>query len=967
LIIGETISHYRVVSLLGAGGMGEVYKAEDTRLKRAVALKFLPLALVRDRDAKQRLLLEAQAASALDHPNICTIHEIDETADGRVFLAMAYYDGETLKQRIERGAVSIEEAIDIIVQVARGVAAAHDPDIIHRDIKPANILICSRGSARAPVTGFGRDTDTARVKLLDFGIAKLSGQTAMTRTGTTIGTVAYMSPEQITGQGVDARTDVWSLGVVFYELLAGRTPFARQNELAIIRAIADEQPPPLGEVRPDVPGDVQAIVGKALQKDVAQRYASAHEFLHDVEALRSAPRVEAPAATVAGPTPSRGWSHRTMALASGALLVVAVAGAWFISRAVRGRRERLIVPEIRRLVETEQYAAAFRRVHTAPATLATDPEFVQLQNAFFLPLIVRTDPPGARIYAKGYGEPDAEWVDLGPSPLETRGTQGYFRWRLTKTGYETVEGAAGAAGALMFTLAVEGTAPEGMVRVSGGNAAVAGAGTVRVPAFFIDKYEVTNKGFKRFVDAGGYRTASYWQQPFVKAGRTLTFDEAVAELRDTTGRPGPAAWELGTYPDGQDDFPVGGVSWYEADAYARFAGKALPTVHHWRIAAGLGLFSDILEWSNFSGKAVARAGQYKGIGPYGTYDMAGNVKEWCANAVGERRYILGGGWNEPNYQFRSGDARAPFDRSANNGIRLIKLPDPSAVPAAALKPIERIARDYSREKPVSDELFEAFKGLYSYDAADLKPTVEPVNDGFPSWRVERVSYAAAYGNERIIAYLFLPKNASPPYQTVVYFPHSGGLSLRSFEQAEMSYLGFIIKAGRALLLPMYKGTYERRIVPFPTGRIVLRDLSIAMIKDLGRSVDYLQTRSDIDHNRLAYFGVSMGAAIGPVALAVEKRFKTAVLWSGGFATTPAETAEDDPFNFAPRVTTPVLMLNGRDDFTFPVETSQAPMFQMLGTPPADKRRVEYPGGHIFPFARMIKDTLDWLDKYLGVP
>jgi serine/threonine protein kinase len=154
MIIGETISHYRVLALLGAGGMGEVYKAEDTRLKRAVALKFLPLALVEDHDAKQRLLLEAQAASALDHPNICTIHEIDESADGRVFLAMAYYEGETLKQRIERGAVPIEEAIDIIVQVAHGVAAAHDATIIHRDIKPANILLCSPGSAELKKTYF---------------------------------------------------------------------------------------------------------------------------------------------------------------------------------------------------------------------------------------------------------------------------------------------------------------------------------------------------------------------------------------------------------------------------------------------------------------------------------------------------------------------------------------------------------------------------------------------------------------------------------------------------------------------------------------------------------------------------------------------------------------------------------------------------------------------------------------------
>ena len=192
-----------------------------------------------------------------------------------------------------------------------------------------------------------------------------------------------------------------------------------------------------------------------------------------------------------------------------------------------------------------------------------------------------------------------------------------------------------------------------MVRVPGG--AVSGIG--QLPAFFIDKYEVTNKAFKRFVDAGGYRSARYWPPSMTTHARTVSWEEAVAEFRDTTGRPGPSTWELGTYPEGQDDWPVRGVSWYEATAYAQFAGKSLPTVHHWRLAAAMGIHSAILEWSNFSGKGPARAGEYLGIGPYGTFDMAGNVKEWCANAVRDRRYIMGGAWNEPNYQYQQPDAR----------------------------------------------------------------------------------------------------------------------------------------------------------------------------------------------------------------------------------------------------------------------------------------------------------------------
>jgi Tol biopolymer transport system component len=283
MITGETISHYRVLGLLGAGGMGEVYKAEDTRLRRPVALKLLRLGLVQDPDAKARLVHEAQAASALDHPNICTIHEIDETPDGRMFVAMAFYEGETLKQRISAGPLPIDDATDIVVQVARAVAAAHDAGVIHRDIKPANIMLTRRGG----------------VKLLDFGVAKLAGQTALTQTGTTLGTVAYMAPEQFTGL-VDRQSDVWALGVILYECLAGRLPFAGQHELAIMRAIADDAPRPLREARPDVRPELESVITRALQKDRPARYASADDFIRDLQTLRAGPATATVASARAG-------------------------------------------------------------------------------------------------------------------------------------------------------------------------------------------------------------------------------------------------------------------------------------------------------------------------------------------------------------------------------------------------------------------------------------------------------------------------------------------------------------------------------------------------------------------------------------------------------------------------------------------------------------------------------------------
>ncbi len=264
---GTRLGPYQIQSPLGAGGMGEVYQATDTRLDRTVAIKVLPPDLVSDDTAKQRFLQEAKAASALDHPNICTIYEINETPDAQLYLVMAYYEGETLKERVERGPVAPDEATDIATQVGLGLARAHEAGIVHRDIKPANLMVTADGT----------------VKILDFGLAKLAGAVGVTQTGTTVDTVAYMSPEQACGEEVDHRTDVWSLGVVLYEMLAGQQPFRGDNLLSLAESIRRSEPAPLtGEA-----SSLTSAVGRALSKETAGRYQAVADLLGDLSRATS--------------------------------------------------------------------------------------------------------------------------------------------------------------------------------------------------------------------------------------------------------------------------------------------------------------------------------------------------------------------------------------------------------------------------------------------------------------------------------------------------------------------------------------------------------------------------------------------------------------------------------------------------------------------------------------------------------
>jgi non-specific serine/threonine protein kinase len=269
-MIGDTVGHYKVQKKIGEGGMGVVYRAEDSKLKRTVALKFLQPHLFTDAVGKARFIHEAQAAAALDHPNICTIYEIDE-AQNHTFISMAHIEGESLRERMQMRPLELREVLDIGIQVAEGLQAAHDRSIVHRDIKSANIMVTAAG----------------QVKITDFGIAKLAGRTKVTRTGATVGTVDYMSPEQTSGESVDHRTDIWSIGVLLYEMVSGQLPFRADVDHAVVYKILNEDQMPMTGLVADLPTELERIIGKTLKKRVEERYQQAAELAAELKALRN--------------------------------------------------------------------------------------------------------------------------------------------------------------------------------------------------------------------------------------------------------------------------------------------------------------------------------------------------------------------------------------------------------------------------------------------------------------------------------------------------------------------------------------------------------------------------------------------------------------------------------------------------------------------------------------------------------
>jgi formylglycine-generating enzyme required for sulfatase activity len=1041
LAAGMRLGRYEIRSPLGAGGMAEVYLAEDLQLGRRVAIKVLPPETTSNEHARKRLIREARAAATLDHPHICPVYEVGE-ADGHRFIAMQYVPGETLDVRLTRTPLELKDALTIGSEVADALAEAHERGIIHRDIKPSNVMITPRGQAI----------------VLDFGLAKLmqerehgldEAETAslLTGPGALMGTVPYMSPEQVRGDALDGRSDIFSLGVMLYEMLSGQRPFADKSSAAIASAILTREPQPLARFAPGIPAELERIVGKTLRKNPNERYQTAKDLLIDLRTLRderefqrrlerSSPPAAGPAAPasvvdappsgaaaarsssltavdVAPETPeisvaagadrrARTVSGRTGAIAIAALVVLAAAG-WFVWRGVNVRRAAALLPRVEALAQAKDYFGAYDLAAAAEQYAPADRTLARVMPTISMPISVATKPEGAQVYLRRFS-PDASGALpprqlVGTTPLtELRVARGEYVLGIEKDGYapteRTVSGADLHTGTLTVmpppvrvdqSLVVLAQMPARMVSVPGGEYRLVAWSRptdrrVRLNDYFIDKYEVTNREFKEFINAGGYLKKEFWKHPFVKDGRTIPWDEAMKAFTDRTGLPGPRGWSSQNVPEGKADHPVTDITWYEAAAYAAFRGKQLPTVFQWERAARNGASAPLVNYmpwgvfypgdtlehrANFENNGTLPVDSSEfGMSPFGAYNMAGNVSEWTLNDTSEGFVATGGAWGEPTYVFAEYGMRPGFFSSNKLGFRCAQ----TAAGATGDQGAMRI--EIKQEIPVytasSDSSFKTWLASYRYEKTPLDPKVEDVKNT-PEWKREKITFNGADG-ERAIAYLYLPNNVSRPLTVIHYVPAGdvdGGL--RSLPDSMDDRLAPFIKSGRAAFGVVLKGYIERlrpqgATEPDPATVEYLETI-VNRVTDLRRGLDYLDTRLDVDASRVAFFGPSAGAQIGLILAAVETRYRAVVLVGAGLPKHYVRwIAEANPINFSAHIRGPKLLIQGRYDEDTPFRTMAEPLYKLLSEP---KRLALYDGGHVPPLEFLMPTLTTWLDDTLG--
>ena len=759
-------------------------------------------------------------------------------------------------------------------------------------------------------------------------------------------------------------------------------------------------------------GNRQAIVRSRFDEP---RYrerliAAIQEHLGDAREPVSA----SPAPTPMPPVKQRRrrWLSAVVALLAVAVGIVAM-NSWRHAEADRRAHDEALA-EVEQLVQQDRYGAAFTLAHPLierdPAR--SDARLQALWKQIVVPGTPIVAEAGATLEYAAYDETNGGWISAGITPIAAPLDlpKGVVRIRLQKAGFQTAQFVVANPGPsvklvqslendflktnlgssdLALVLAPDGKLPNDMVLVPATDEPMyllglpdytTGYDRRPLPEFAISKYEVTNREYKEFVDAGGYDKTTYWDGlEFRDEGKTLDWSAARARFVDRTGRPGPAGWELSAYPSGQADMPVGGISWYEAVAYARFRHLSLPTIHHWTRAA-FGPFEGAFETapavaaaSRFLADGPVEARREIGLGPWGTWNTAGNACEWVSNFVGTQAAVLGGCWSDHDRNsYKTLKTERPMARLPELGLRLMKSFAP--VPDELLAPIPPpLVNAYATREPASDDAFAAMRLQFTVGArtpTDVQVTRFAESD---TWTAEEV--LLTYAKDDVLSvYVVLPRaHRAKPLQPILFgLPGVGILAPNRNVLEHLRTADVVVNGGRALVIPIWVDQYQRTqpaTADLDAFTDRWRKRPTQYFQDGVRTIDYLATRSDMDAQRIGFMGISIGSiVIGPSLLAFESRIRTGVLLSAGLWvwSVPVEAPTMDMVNYAPRIQLPILMINGRYDSVLPYELSQLRLFDLLATPAADKRLVLFDVGHFtFPHSQLAREVNDWFDKYLG--
>lgn len=1009
--IGQTFAHYKIIKMIGAGGMGKVYLARDTKLDRQAAIKLLNHDLSQDNDKLKRFIQEAKAASSLNHPNILTVYEIGET-DNLNYIVTEFIEGKTLRELLSSTELMpLNEILTISIQISEALSVAHQAGIIHRDIKPENIMLRHDGL----------------IKILDFGLAKLNpteaakSQTEIeveinvkTQTGLIMGTASYMSPEQARCQTTDARTDIFSFGVMLYEMISGRKPFVGESIADVLSALIKSEPLPLNEIAPNCPVGLQNIVNRALRKNRDERYQTMKSMLTDLKSLKQeldfAVQLKHTTASEILSisdktlvTQSYEWRKYRKLFAGIAIVLFFLVGAGIFLLLRHNANlswAQKNVGRIESLAKERKFFEAYDLAIQVQNYLPDDEKIKRLMPIIADELSVTTEPSGAKIYLKRYS-PDSSGNFparelIGTAPLEkNRIPRGSYILYLEKEGYAPIARAFSGMPEdywnayypppiqINVKLKPFNEVPENMTFVPGGEYSLVSwrkptSSAAKLDDFLIDKYEVTNREYQEFIRIGGYYKKEFWKYPFIKNGKTLTFEEAMSEFKDRTGLPAPRSWVNQTYPDGKAEYPITDITWYEAAAYAEFRGKSLPTIYQWEKAARDGFFTqgtgEVLPWgtfqkgdsldyrANISGKGSMPVNSFEfGISPYGCFNMAGNVAEWCQNQLPNGFATAGGSWGDPQYNFGSITGFPAFYVSNKLGFRCVKNLGTETGDAKFEENDEIPVYQKSSEKD-----FRSWLGFYRYDKTPLEANIIEVKET-AEWRREKISFLGA-NDETVLAYLYLPKNYKQPLQVIQYVP-AGDVFGRfvSLPEHIETFMSPYIKSGRAVFAVVLEGFIEREYPPeykpAPESSIKFRDEIVSMTTDTRRGLDYLETRDDIDHQQIIYWGYSAGAEFGLIFAAVETRYRAMVLTAAGLSVEHKNwIAEANKANFAPHIKIPKLMLHGRYDEQFPWKSEAEPLFKLFSEP---KHLVLYDGGHTPSPEISVPIISKWLDETIG--